>query len=142
MLNKWALGAGLLVGMTGQIYAGQITCPAAADIQRRIEVLEDVFFVDEPNDLDWQSQSLVNAVNPALLVFNGAEYVIHGHEDDHQQLTTRTTFTCKYGEINLILKDVQMQVPSFSPWANNRCESLDVHSCELINADYFQVILE
>lgn len=82
----------------------------------------------------------MNAVNPALLVFNGAEYVIH--EDDDQQLTTPTTFTCKYGEINLILKDIQMQVPSFSPWENNRCESPDVHNCELINADYFQVNFE
>ncbi|WP_434578833.1 DUF3757 domain-containing protein [Pseudomonas sp. Z5-35] len=140
MLNKWALGAGLLVGMTSQVYADQITCPAVADIQRNIEALEDVFFVDETNDLDWQSQSLVNVVSPALLLFNGAEYVVH--ENDDQPLIARTTFTCKYGEINLILKDIQMQVPSFSPWVNNRCESPDVHRCELINADYFQVNFE
>lgn len=43
MLNKWALSAGLSVAMIGQVYAGQITCPAVADIQRNIEALEDVF---------------------------------------------------------------------------------------------------
>lgn len=138
MQNTLAKGAGLLMLFVGHIQANEITCPAVTDIHRKIESVEDIYSVEVQDDREWQSQSLVDVVDPALLQFNGAEYAID-ESDDAEQTPTRMTITCKYGEINLTLEYLQVVEPGFSPWEDNRCESLDTKACKLITADYFNL---
>ncbi|EJK98805.1 hypothetical protein PflQ2_0523 [Pseudomonas fluorescens Q2-87] len=80
----------------------------------------------------------MEVANTALLQFNGAEFAIHEPDaDDHAP--TRATITCKYGAINLTLEYLQVQEPTLLPWADNRCESLDIKTCRLTSADDFRV---
>lgn len=131
-------GAGLLMLVLGQVHADEIICPAVSDIRRNIESVEDVYFVDLPDDRDWKSVSLVDVVDPPSLKFEGAEYEIHEADGDKQALAT-ATITCRYGEINLTQKRIQILEPSFSRWVDNRCASPDPKMCTLISADYFNL---
>ncbi|CAI8802058.1 hypothetical protein [Pseudomonas brassicacearum] len=81
-------GAVLLWLIIGHAHAGEITCPAVTDIRRNIETVEDVFFVDIQDGHEWESESLVDVVDPSSLRFEGAKYVIHdnrrGHTGSHK----------------------------------------------------------
>jgi len=134
----WTGSTALLSLIIGQVHAGEITCPAAADIHRNIEAVEDIYFVDEHSEFEWQSQSLVDAVDPQWLSFKGADYALHV-EDNSEGLPTHTTITCRYGEINLILEYSSVQEPAYSAWLDNTCNNQDVKQCQLITSDYFQV---
>ncbi|ROM69192.1 DUF3757 domain-containing protein [Pseudomonas brassicacearum] len=125
-------GAGMLFLIIGHVHAGDITCPAVTQIHR------DPGKIEVQDDHEWESHSLVEAANPALLKFNGAEFAVH-ETDTHNQAPTRATITCKYGAINLTLEYLQVQEPTLLPWADNRCESPDIKTCRLINADDFRV---
>lgn len=133
-------GAALLLLITGHAHAGEITCPAVTDIHKNIESVEDVFFVEVQDNHEWESESLVDVVDPATLQFEGAEYVIHEADED-RQAAIRATITCRYGAINLNMEDQQILEPAFSGWANNRCESPDTKMCRLMDADYFNLLL-
>ncbi|MCP1452863.1 MULTISPECIES: DUF3757 domain-containing protein [Pseudomonas] len=133
-------GAALLLLIIGQAHAGEITCPAVTDIHRNIESVEDVFFVDVQDDHEWESESLVDVVDPESLQFEGAEYVIHEADED-RQATTRATITCRYGDINLNMEYQQILEPAFSGWVNNRCESPNTRMCRLMDGDYFNLFL-
>ncbi|WP_420234787.1 DUF3757 domain-containing protein [Pseudomonas sp. ABY48] len=132
-------GAVLLWLIIGHAHAGEITCPAVTDIHRNIESVEDVFFVDIHDDHEWESESLVDVVNPSSLQFEGAEYVIHEADEDQQAATT-ATITCRYGDINLNLEYQQILEPAFSGWVNNHCDSPDTRMCRLMDSDYFNLI--
>ncbi|MCW1246657.1 DUF3757 domain-containing protein [Pseudomonas sp. SAICEU22] len=134
----WTGSTALLSLIIGQVHAGEITCPAAADIHRNIEAVEDIYFVGEHSEFEWQSQSLVDAVDPQSLSFKGADYALHV-EDNDEGLPTHTTITCRYGEINLILEYSSVQEPAYSAWLDNTCNNQDVKQCQLITSDYFQV---
>lgn len=125
-------GAGMLLLIIGHAHAGDITCPAVTQIHR------DTGTIEVQDDHEWESHSLVEVANPALLKFNGAEFAIH-EPDTHNQAPTSATITCKYGAINLTLEYLQVQEPTLLPWADNRCESPDIKTCRLINADDFRV---
>ncbi|WLH45851.1 DUF3757 domain-containing protein [Pseudomonas beijingensis] len=131
-------GAILLLLIIGPVHAGEITCPAVTDIHRNIESVEDIFFVDIQDEHEWESESLVDVVDPVSLQFEGAEYVIH--RDDDEQAATRATITCRYGAINLKLEEQQILEPTFSKWVSNRCESADTRMCRLMDGDYFNLI--
>ncbi|MDB6442290.1 hypothetical protein SAMN03159507_00884 [Pseudomonas sp. NFACC32-1] len=130
--------AGLFLSLNGYLHAGEIICPAVTDIHRNMETADDTYSVEVRDDREWASQQLVEEVNPALLEFSGAEYVLHEPDGD-EQTPTRATIICRYGQLNLTLEHLQVQEPFFSEWADNRCESLDPSVCRLINADYFNV---
>ena len=132
-------GAVLLLLIIGHVHAGEITCPAVTDIHRNIESLEDVYTVDERQEHEWKSESLVDVVDPASLQFEGAEYVID-EDDGDEQTATRATITCRYGAINLKLDYKQILEPAFSMWVSNRCESTDTRMCRLMDGDYFNLI--
>lgn len=132
-------GAVLLLLIIGHVHAGEVTCPAVTDIRRNIESVEDVFFVDAQDDHEWESESLVDVVDPVSLQFEGAEYVIH-KDDGNEQTSSRATVTCKYGAINLKLEEHQILEPTFSKWVSNRCESADTRMCRLMDGDYFNLI--
>ncbi|KQW33465.1 MULTISPECIES: hypothetical protein [Pseudomonas] len=132
-------GAVLFWLIIGHAHAGEITCPAVTDIHRNIEPVEDVFFVDVQDGYEWESESLVDVVDPASLQFKGAKYVIHEADED-RQAATRATITCRYGDINLNLEYQQILEPAFSGWVNNRCESPDSRMCRLMDGDYFNLI--
>lgn len=134
----WTGSTALLSLTMGQVHASEITCPSAANIHRNIEAVEDIYFVDEQNAFEWQSQSVVDAVNPQSLSFKGADYALHV-ENNGEGLPTHTTVTCRYGEINLILEYSSVQEPAYSAWLDNTCNNQDVNQCQLITADYFQV---
>ncbi|WP_024618694.1 DUF3757 domain-containing protein [Pseudomonas kilonensis] len=133
-------GAALLLLIIGHAHAGEITCPAVTDIHRNIESVEDVFFVEIQDDHEWESESLVDVVDPASLQFEGAEYVIH-EADEEIQAATRATITCRYGDINLNMEYQQILEPAFSGWVNNRCESPNTRMCRLMDGDYFNLFL-
>ncbi|WP_434609138.1 DUF3757 domain-containing protein [Pseudomonas sp. D2-30] len=139
MFKIRAGGVGVLLGVIGQVNAGEITCPAATDIHRNIEAVEDVYFVEGHDEFEWRSENLVDLVNPRKLLFEGAEYVQQEESEDEEELAIRTTITCRYGDMNLVMQYPHVQEPTFSPWINNNCKSQDVNECQLINADYFQV---
>ncbi|ALQ06170.1 DUF3757 domain-containing protein [Pseudomonas brassicacearum] len=132
-------GAVLLWLIIGHAHAGEITCPAVTDIRRNIETVEDVFFVDIQDGHEWESESLVDVVDPSSLRFEGAKYVIHETDEDTQAVT-RATITCRYGDINLNLEYQQILEPAFSVWVDNRCESPDTRMCRLMDGDYFNLI--
>ncbi|AHL36349.1 hypothetical protein CD58_27320 [Pseudomonas brassicacearum] len=123
-------GAGMLLLIIGHVHAGEITCPAVTQIHR------DTGSIEVQDDHEWESHSVVGVANPALLQFNGAEFAIHESDADNQA-PTRATITCKYGAINLTLEYLQVQEPTLLPWTDNRCESPDIKTCKLINADDF-----
>lgn len=125
-------GAGIFLLMIGHVHAGEITCPAVTQIHHNTESVE------VQDHREWQSQSLVEVVDPARWQFNGAEFAVHEPDGDGQA-PTKATITCKYGELNLTLEYLQVQETTSLPWANNRCESPDTHMCRLINADYFSL---
>lgn len=133
-------GAAWLLLIIGHAHAGEITCPAVTDIHKNIEAMEDVFFVEVQDDHEWESESLVDVVDPAALQFEGAEYVIHEADKD-RQTATRATITCRYGDINLNMEYQQILEPAFSGWVNNRCESPDTKMCRLMDGDYFNLLL-
>ncbi|WP_339477292.1 MULTISPECIES: DUF3757 domain-containing protein [unclassified Pseudomonas] len=139
MKKKLAGGAVLLLLIIGHAHAGEITCPAVPDIHRNIESVEDIFFVEVQDDYEWESESLVDVVDPASLQFEGAEYVIH-EDDGNEQTPALATITCRYGAINLKLDYQQILEPTFSKWMSNRCESADTRMCRLMDADYFNLI--
>jgi len=125
-------GAGMLLLIIGHVHAGEITCPAVTQIHT------DTGSIEVQDDHEWESHSVMEVANTALLQFNGAEFAIHEPDaDDHAP--TRATITCKYGAINLTLEYLQIQEPTLLPWADNRCESLDIKTCRLISADDFRV---
>lgn len=126
----------MLLLILGQADAGEITCPAVTEIHRNIESVEDVFFVEVQDDYEWESENLVDVVNPTSLQFEGAEYVVHEADED-EQTATKATITCRYGDINLNLEYQQILEPAFSGWVNNRCESPDTRMCRLMDDDYF-----
>ena len=130
----------LLLLIVGHVHAGEIACPAVTDIHRNIESVEDVFFVEVQDGPEWESESLVDVVDPASLQFEGAGYVIHKADED-QQAATRATITCRYGDINLNVEYQQILEPAFSGWVNNRCESPDTRMCRLMDGDYFNLSL-
>lgn len=126
----------MLLLILGQAHAGEITCPAVTDIHRNIESVEDVFFVEAQDEHEWESENLVDVVNPTSLQFEGAEYVVHEADED-KQTATKATITCRYGDINLNLEYQQILEPAFSGWVNNRCESPDTRMCRLMDDNYF-----
>lgn len=132
-------GAILLLLIIGHVHAGEITCPAATDIHRNIESLEDVYTVDGWEEHEWKSESLVDVVDPTSLQFEGADYVIH-EDDGDEQTASQGTITCRYGAINLKLDYRQILEPAFSKWISNRCESTDTRMCMLMDDDYFNLI--
>ena len=71
-------GAGMLLLIIGHAHAGDITCPAVTQIHR------DTGMIEVQDDHEWESHSLVEVANPALLKFNGAEFAIH-EPDTHNQ---------------------------------------------------------
>ncbi|MCD9113877.1 DUF3757 domain-containing protein [Pseudomonas bijieensis] len=121
-------GAGMCLLIIGHVHAGEVTCPAVTQIH------DNTAAVEIQNDPEWQSQSLVQELNPAALPFNDAEFAIH--EPDEDELTPRgVTITCNYGEDNLTL-DYQ---PMSLPWAGNRCVSQDTNIYRRVNTDYFSL---
>jgi hypothetical protein len=128
-------GAVTLVLIMGQVNADEVTCPAVADIHRNIEALEDIFSVDAHDGHEWKSESLVAVVDASTLQFKGAKYTVR-YNIKHEPTTI---ITCRYGEINLTLEYPQLVEPTYSKWADKRCESENIKRCRLMSADYFNV---
>ncbi|MDO7896443.1 DUF3757 domain-containing protein [Pseudomonas citrulli] len=137
-MNKvLAGGLGLLMLVTGHVHAGEILCPAVSEIHRKIESVEDVYFVDSPEEHEWTSESLVDVVKPQSLRFEGAEYTFHETAGDTS--LSSATLTCKYGQINLKRVHPQLLEPGYSLWADSRCDSPSIRACRLMDAEYFNV---
>lgn len=123
-------GAGVLLLIIGHAHSAELTCPAVTQIHR---ALDSVIAQD---NREWQS--LIDVGNPALLQFNGAEFVIPEATGD-EQAPTRATITCKYGSTPLTLEYLPAQGPATSPWLNNHCERSAPPLCKLMNTDDFNL---
>jgi hypothetical protein len=128
MRNFMTGGGGIILLMIGHVHAGEVTCPAVAQLHDHTATVE---MQDDP---EWQSQSLVQELNPAALPFNDAEFAVHEPDED-EQVTRRVTITCNYGENNLTLDYQPMSLPS----AADRCASRDTNTCRRVNTDYFSL---
>jgi hypothetical protein len=115
--------------------AGEITCPAIANISEHIKPWE-VKPIEVQDEREWASQSAINMDDPASMKFNGAEFALHDIDDP--QTPGGTTLTCAYASVNLALQYLQIQPPG-SEWTNRRCENLALQVCKLIEADDFNL---
>jgi hypothetical protein len=141
--NQWSLDmkntltgcAWLLLLFINPVKAGEVTCPAIANISEHIKPW-DVKSTEVQDDREWASQSAIKMDDPASMQFNGAEFALHDIDDP--QTPGRTTLTCAYASVNLALQYLQIQ-PPVSEWTNRRCENLALQVCKLIDADDFNL---
>jgi hypothetical protein len=125
----------LLLLFIDHVRAGEITCPAIANISEHIKPWE-VKSIEVQDEREWASQSAINMDDPASMKFNGAEFALH--DIDAPPTPGSTTLTCAYASVNLALQYLQIQ-PPVSAWTNRRCENLALQVCKLIDADDFNL---
>ncbi|MFW9267109.1 hypothetical protein ACLK1G_07895 [Pseudomonas sp. NR3] len=63
-------GAGMMLLIIGHVQAGEASCPALTQPQ------DDTATVNIQDAPDWQSQTIVQELNPASLQFDEAEFAI------------------------------------------------------------------
>ncbi|WP_033062497.1 hypothetical protein [Pseudomonas sp. CFII68] len=132
MRNFMTGGGGIILLMIGHVHAGEVTCPAVTQLHDHTETVE---MQDDP---EWQSQSPVQELNPAVLPFNDAEFAVQESEEDNQ-LPARVSITCNHGEMNLTLDYPSAQEPALMPGLDTRCASQPPHIFRRGNADYLSL---
>ncbi|WP_434649831.1 hypothetical protein [Pseudomonas sp. D1-2] len=115
-------GAGMILLIIGHVQAGEASCPALTQLQ------DDTATVNIQDAPDWQSQTIVQELNPASLQFDEAEFAIQ-EPDEYQQVSV----IYQHCETKLTLDYL-------TPGLNGHCTSLGTRACQFRNSsDYFSL---